>query len=187
MRFKKPAPISRRQRPQFEPASPGTNESESMAAAVVLPGEDRTRFLALLAGYIETFQPAGIVETDLVEEMAVCKWRQMRCWRHESEPGTRDRIDTEIAREERSAASRWNQALRVLRQLQRARVKAEAAFDGPAVEDSIQPSGPSRRPARHTDQTKSDPPRIYDMAETSASTGDLCSEEYRSGVYSSSQ
>jgi hypothetical protein len=50
------------------------------AESVVLTTESRPRFEALLASYMETFQPRNQVEVDLVEEMVVAKWRQRRSW-----------------------------------------------------------------------------------------------------------
>jgi hypothetical protein len=46
------------------------------AESVVLSTESRPRFEALLDSYMEKFQPRDQVEADLVEEMAVSKWRQ---------------------------------------------------------------------------------------------------------------
>jgi hypothetical protein len=50
------------------------------AESVVLSTESRPRFEALLDSYMEKFQPRDQVEADLVEEMAVSKWRQRRSW-----------------------------------------------------------------------------------------------------------
>ena len=46
--------------------------------AVVLPSESTEDYQALLASYVERFQPADPVEMDLVESMAVARWRLRR-------------------------------------------------------------------------------------------------------------
>src|SRR5712692_1229646 len=50
------------------------------AATVVLTNESDSRFKMVFDAYLEHFQPVGNVEMDLVEEMAVAKWRQRRLW-----------------------------------------------------------------------------------------------------------
>ena len=55
-----------------------------IAETVVLSNESREHFDALLASYIEKFQPRDEVEADLVEEMVVAKWRQRRLWSMEA-------------------------------------------------------------------------------------------------------
>jgi hypothetical protein len=51
-----------------------------LAETVVLSNESREKFEALLQAYKEKFQPRDEVESDLVEEMVVAKWRQQRLW-----------------------------------------------------------------------------------------------------------
>ena len=46
--------------------------------AVVLPGEPQAEFNALLGGLRTVFQPVGMFEDDLVEMLAVTRWRQRR-------------------------------------------------------------------------------------------------------------
>src|SRR5580704_1024258 len=48
------------------------------AAAIVLPGESAAHFRLLLADYMDQFQPQTGVESDLVEVMAVARWRLRR-------------------------------------------------------------------------------------------------------------
>ena len=48
------------------------------AKAVVLPGESQEEFQDLLDSYIEQFQPATAVERELVQSMAVTRWRLNR-------------------------------------------------------------------------------------------------------------
>ena len=48
------------------------------AKAVVLPTESREDYEALLASYLQRFHPADQVEMDLVESMAVSRWRLRR-------------------------------------------------------------------------------------------------------------
>ena len=61
-----------------KPANP--SEPRFTSLALVLNNEQRHLYEALLKGYIETFQPSGPVETDLVEQMAAAKWREQRSW-----------------------------------------------------------------------------------------------------------
>src|SRR5947208_3051663 len=55
---------------------------------VVLRTESEAEFQASVADYRKDFFPVGRAEGDLVYEMAVCKWRQQRAWRIETEPPT---------------------------------------------------------------------------------------------------
>ena len=48
------------------------------AKAVVLPTESQEDYEALLAAHVERFQPADPIEMDLVESMAVARWRLRR-------------------------------------------------------------------------------------------------------------
>ena len=48
------------------------------AKAVVLPGESQEEFQALLDAYIDQFQPATGVESELVQAMAIARWRLNR-------------------------------------------------------------------------------------------------------------
>jgi len=50
------------------------------AKTVVLPAESREQFQLLLDAHIQQFQPANPVEADLVEAMAVARWRLRRIW-----------------------------------------------------------------------------------------------------------
>ena len=50
------------------------------ARTLILPGESGDTYDQLLAAYIETFQPVGRVELDLVMEMVAARWRQRRAW-----------------------------------------------------------------------------------------------------------
>ncbi len=50
------------------------------ANKVVLNSEEQPLFQAMLDGYIEELQPAGLEERDLVTEIVVGKWRQQRFW-----------------------------------------------------------------------------------------------------------
>ena len=49
------------------------------ARIVVLPKEDEDEYNFLLESYVERFQPADLVEMDLVVEMVNARWRQRRC------------------------------------------------------------------------------------------------------------
>ena len=73
-----------------------------LARTIVLHGESLKRFNALLTALTEELQPQTGIESALVENMAVARWRQMRLWgmekagisyeiqRQESAPGTQD-------------------------------------------------------------------------------------------------
>ena len=51
-----------------------------LANTVVLETESPDRFLQLLATLIQEFRPETETERSLVENMAVCRWRQLRLW-----------------------------------------------------------------------------------------------------------
>src|SRR5579862_1974442 len=51
-----------------------------LAQAILLPGESRERFSALLTDFINEFEPATPYEHDLVETMHIARWRQFRLW-----------------------------------------------------------------------------------------------------------
>jgi hypothetical protein len=55
------------------------------SATIVLNGEPREKYQALLDAYIGQFQPDGPAELDLVEEMVAAKWRQRRLWAIETD------------------------------------------------------------------------------------------------------
>src|SRR4051812_1210622 len=46
--------------------------------AVLLPGESKVEFDALLSGLRDDFRPLGAFEDNLVEMLAVTRWRQRR-------------------------------------------------------------------------------------------------------------
>src|SRR3954454_977585 len=68
---------------------------------VVLRTESEKEFQATVADYRNDFIPVGRAETDLVYEMAVCKWRQQRAWRIETElvNDVIDQIEPELQEE----------------------------------------------------------------------------------------
>lgn len=51
---------------------------------VVLPTEDPAQFQELIDNYVDDFRPETSVETDLVHELAICRWRLQRLWDIES-------------------------------------------------------------------------------------------------------
>lgn len=51
-----------------------------LANTIILDGESDTRFTELLRALKADLDPEGEVETALVENMAVARWRQMRLW-----------------------------------------------------------------------------------------------------------
>jgi hypothetical protein len=82
------------------------------AKSVVLPAESHEQFLLLLDAHIQQFQPASDVEMELVEAMAVARWRLRRIWAietsllaHELQRRAEDMDDefTEMSGEDRLA------------------------------------------------------------------------------------
>ena len=63
------------------------------AKSVVLPGESAKDFESLRQSYIDQFQPSSGVQMDLVEAMAVARWRLRRLYAIET-----NLFDTELAR-----------------------------------------------------------------------------------------
>jgi hypothetical protein len=53
-------------------------------SVVVLRNENNREFLTLEREYTEHYSPVGPSERKLVEEMAVCEWRQRRVWATET-------------------------------------------------------------------------------------------------------
>src|SRR5579863_6269880 len=51
-----------------------------LAQTVVLKEEAEDRFLDLLAGYMDEYNPRTASQVSLVETMAVARWRQLRVW-----------------------------------------------------------------------------------------------------------
>jgi hypothetical protein len=51
-----------------------------LANSLVLDSESEPRFQALLQGLIRELEPQTGIELSYVENMAVCRWRQMRIW-----------------------------------------------------------------------------------------------------------
>jgi hypothetical protein len=52
---------------------------------VVIAKESSEQYQEMLDAYIQQFQPNGLVEFDLVEEMVAAKWRQRRLWSIETD------------------------------------------------------------------------------------------------------
>jgi len=50
------------------------------AKSILLPAESHEQFQLLLDAHIQQFQPANPVEMDLVEAMALSRWRLRRIW-----------------------------------------------------------------------------------------------------------
>src|SRR5215831_2248857 len=51
-----------------------------LAGTLVLRTESQPKFLAVLNGYLDDYNPEGQTENDLVEQIAASKWQQQRCW-----------------------------------------------------------------------------------------------------------
>ena len=71
------------------------------AATLVLTTEDKPKFDELLNAYIDEYRPATQTESDLVQEIAVSKWLQRRCWALQTAliDVTMDRMEDEIDEE----------------------------------------------------------------------------------------
>lgn len=79
-----------------------------LARTIVLPNESHKRFARLLKSLRTQLQPANEVEKDLVECMAVARWRRLRAWGLERaiigyESKTRATEFTDLAPSEHSA------------------------------------------------------------------------------------
>ena len=73
------------------------------AAAIVLPGESPEHFQLLLADYMDQFHPQTGVEADLVEVMAVSRWRLRRLLAMEARL-----FDLELARHQKEMDKKFD-------------------------------------------------------------------------------
>jgi len=55
-----------------------------LADVVLLEGESRDRFIALVNSFVAEFQPKTPTEETMVQKIAVAYWRQMRIWAMDS-------------------------------------------------------------------------------------------------------
>lgn len=55
-----------------------------LSKTIVLPGESKEEFIALLTSFQEEHQPETPTEEALIENMAAARWRQMRLWNMET-------------------------------------------------------------------------------------------------------
>jgi hypothetical protein len=55
-----------------------------LADVILLEGESRERFLAVVNSVVDEFQPETPTETTMVQKIAVAHWRQMRIWAMDS-------------------------------------------------------------------------------------------------------
>ncbi len=69
------------------------------SAPILLPGESKEDFQQLLADYMDQFHPRTPVETDLVETMAISRWRLRRVLTFEA-----SLFDEEMQERDKSAA-----------------------------------------------------------------------------------
>jgi hypothetical protein len=70
--------------PQGRLNSAHPNSRQGMfARLVVLDGESRERFNELHLSLIHELRPSTVIETILVQKMAVAQWRQFRAWNFE--------------------------------------------------------------------------------------------------------
>src|SRR5580704_1950508 len=71
--------------PQGQLASTGNRLDHGLLAeAIALDGEAADRLAALSLAFHELFQPRNEIELNHVENMIMCRWRQMRLWILES-------------------------------------------------------------------------------------------------------
>ena len=89
-----------------------------LARAIVLRSESEPKFLAILNGYLDEYQPEGQTENRLIEEIAAAQWHQERCWTLTTAliDITMDRMEQEIAAEFREIDNATRTALAFLQQ-----------------------------------------------------------------------
>jgi hypothetical protein len=61
-------------------SSRNSSHHDLLASTVVLEEECTPRFLDLLTGYMDEFQPTAASQISLVQTMAVARWRLLRVW-----------------------------------------------------------------------------------------------------------
>jgi hypothetical protein len=84
------------------------------ARAIVLDGESRKRFIALIESLYTEFDPQTASQEMLVERLAVAQWRQMRLWTYERSAITREAKKQREATGLKSAATVDSIAFQVL-------------------------------------------------------------------------
>src|SRR6204780_5263109 len=86
-----------------------------LSGTIVLEGESKDRFRALVAALHEELQPRTPIETSLVENMAVARWRHMRIWGMEKAGMEHEmRRQAEAAQSKEDTATRSALAFRTL-------------------------------------------------------------------------
>ena len=74
-------PEGQRPRPEGRARSSQNSIRHGLAAkSVVLPSESREQFQLLLDSHIDEFEPQSEVEMEMVEALAVARWRLRRVW-----------------------------------------------------------------------------------------------------------
>src|SRR5215472_14906418 len=138
----------------------------------ILPGEDQAQLEELRREYFEEFQPAGPVETALVETIIRADWMQRRYFRMEAEIvrtiiATMEPSDCPLGaafhhdaaganalqklfRRQQAAQRDWNRARAELRELQAERAALKAELEQAEVEQAIprQDAAPTRPTSR---------------------------------------
>ena len=139
------------------------------ARSIPLANESESRCAEMLAAYTEHFQPANIVEADLVEELVAAKWRHRRALAFQNaaldlqmqkdEPQVEEQFESldgetrqvialgnldptlwqNMHRYEVAAARAYHRALQTLRRLQAERQREEQQQDPPDL-----PAAPRR-------------------------------------------
>ena len=64
--------------PEGKARSSANSRRHGLTASVLIDGESDEHFQLLLADFMDQFQPQTAVETDLVEVMAIARWRLRR-------------------------------------------------------------------------------------------------------------
>jgi hypothetical protein len=81
-------------------SSRNAEKHDLLSNCVVLCGEDPVHFRKLIARLYDEFQPQSFVEEDLIDTMAVARWRQTRLWIIE-----KSAYDVQMSREQEQARS----------------------------------------------------------------------------------
>jgi hypothetical protein len=64
--------------PEGKARSSANSRSHGLAASILLDGESSEQFQLMRADFMSHFQPQTAVETDLVDIMAIARWRLRR-------------------------------------------------------------------------------------------------------------
>jgi hypothetical protein len=88
-----------------------------VASTILIEGESAERFEALLASLVAEYEPKTETEMQLIENMAVCKWKQLRIWALENVGHTEEIRRQRAASSEMAAKSLAERAYYALAEL----------------------------------------------------------------------